>query len=518
MVLKDRLESLYRQLLALDAVYRTQKIVTFRPNPNSKGQNQFFKDQTARIRLALGDNRSGKSVCGVVEAGAHSLGYRPWLPKDDPNYWVRLCDGRKIPVPNIGRIVAQDYQQAIRQNIWAKIQEWWPKGWYTVRCDNRGIPVEITWKNGSKIYLMSDDQDDDVFEGTNGHWFWADEPIGYAKYIGLKRGLIDFNGHCWLTLTPLSQPWIADVIESRANDPDGEVKAYRFLVSDNLREAGGHVDKASVDSFIQDLREDERAVRIGGQWAHLTGRVFPEWRPEPPYWIEPFDIPPTWPRICVIDPHPRKPVAVMWCAISPDNQKYVYRELWDSNLRTIADVAARMKKLEGDEPIAMRLIDPSSHEQERTSGESIRQRFAACGIYTLPAAKKNIQAGLDSIHEGLKLVYDWSEPNLVVFNTCPMVKQNFLRFVWDDYRTSKDRDIKGLRQEVRKTDDDFIAALRYIYQAGATYTMLKRELREQPDDWDLPETSGVNLLTGESSGGRLGSAGISEILANAEQY
>lgn len=514
--LRTKLEELYRQLLALEGAYRTQKIAFFRPNPASAGQKQFFKDQTALIRLCLGDNRSGKSVCGVNEAISHSLGYRPWLPEGHPDYIVRLNNGKPIPVPNMGKIIAQDYQQAIRQNIWPKIQEWAPRGWYKVRKDNRGIPVEIIWKNGSVIYLMSDDQDDDVFEGTAYHWFWADEPIGYRKYTALKRGLIDFGGHCWLTLTPLTQPWIADVIEAKANDPDGQVRAYRFSIYENIKELGGHLDPEAIEGFVSDLRPEEKAVRVGGQWAHLTGRVFKEWLAVPPFWVEPSTLPLMWPRICVIDPHPNKPIAVMWVAINPDNQKFVYRELWDESLRTVADVAKRMKEDEAGEPIAMRLIDPSSHEKERTSGKSVRTKFHECGIWTLPAPKKNINAGLDDIHAALKIQFEWGEPNLVVFNTCPTVKRNFLRFVWDDYRNTKDRDIKGPRQEARKTDDDFIAGLRYIYQSGVTYDMLRRELSVQEDPIDLPHHRGVNVMTGEASGRHFGSAGISEIFTYPE--
>lgn len=513
---QEHLQELYKHLMALEASYRTQKIVHFRPNPASPGQKKFFQDSTASIRLAIGDNRGGKSVCGVVEAVAHSLGYRPWLDPDHPDRIVRLPNGKPIPVPNVGRVIAQDFPQAIKQNIWEKIREWAPAGFYTIRTSNQGIPIEVKWKNGSVWYLMADSQDDLSFEGTRGHWFWVDEPIGYKKFVALRRGLVDFNGHCWMTLTPLTQPWIADIIAERANDPDGEVKMYRFRIEENRTEVGGYLSDEAIKSFVDDLRDDERAMRIGGEWGHLTGRVFKEWKPEAPYWIEPFKVPQTWPRVCIIDPHPRKPVAVTWFAITPDNQKYIYRELFDENLRTIADVSAKIKELEKDEIIGMRLIDPASHQNERTSGKSVRQMFAECGIWTLPAAKYNIEAGIDSIHEALKLRNDWSEPGLIVFNTCPNVKKNFMRFVWDDWKTSKDRDIKGERQEVRKSDDDFIACIRYLFQSGMTYTQLKRESARQEASDPLDDFRGLNMHTGDYIGRYDGSRTESSAFAYPE--
>jgi hypothetical protein len=166
----------------------------------------------------------------------------------------------------------------------------------------------------------------------------------------------------------------------------------------------------------------------------------------------------------------------------------------------------------------MRLIDSSSHENERTSGKSVRTKFHEEGIWTLPAPKKNINAGINDIHDNLKIKYEWSEPSLVVFNTCPTVKRNFLRFVWEDYRTSRDRDIKGPRQEARKTDDDFIAAIRYIYQSGIDYRILARELENQPDPEELEHNAGVNMFTGEISGGYTRSAGVAEAAAYQEWY
>jgi hypothetical protein len=482
---KELLEDLYRRLTAIDAVYTTQKITTFKPLVGSKGQNDFFKDQEANVRLVLGDNRSGKSVVGAVEAWAHSLGYRPWLSKDDPLYIVRLSNGQPIPVPNIGRIIAQDFPQAIKQNIWEKLIEWAPRGWYTVRKNAQGVISEINWKNGSVIYLMADTQDDMAFEGTRGHWFWGDEPFGYKKYVALKRGLVDYSGHCWMTLTPLSQPWIADIIETRAGDPDGKVKSYRFSVYDNIKGEGGHVELEDIQNLRDDLRPDELAARMGGQWMHLTGVVYKQWKPEPPFWIEPFDIPVTWPRVCIIDPHPRKPIAVLWAAVNPDNQWYVYRELYDESLHTVADVAERIKELEGNEPIMARLIDSSSKENERTSGESVWTRFAREGIHTLPAPKRNAQAGYDAIHDALAIRNEWSEPRLMVFNTCPVTKQNFMRFTYETWDSSKQRDLKGERQSYLKHNDDMIDCIRYVFQSYLEYAGLARELKNyEPDPYE----------------------------------
>lgn len=506
----EQLKDLWKDLQALELAHDRSKISFYKPIGQ---QPQFHSADTSSVRLVLGSNRSGKSVAGVVESIANSLGYRPWLPESHPDRIVRLTTGEPIPVPNVGRVIAQNFEQAIVQTIYPKFEEWAPAGQYKVKRDNRGIPKQIIWNNGSIVHFMSNDQDDMAFEGTNGHWVWADEPIDYNKYVGLKRGLVDFSGHMWMTMTPLTQPWIADVIATRANDPDGNVKLFKFSIWDNCVENGGHLRREDIEEFLGDLREEELEARLHGNFLHLAGRVYKQWEPEPPYWVEPFDIPDTWPRVCVIDPHPRKPVAVLWAACNPDGQWFVYRDLYDNRLKTINDVSDKIKELEGwrrgddgswvrgsrAEPVQLRIIDNSAQEQERTSGDTVWKRFAAEGLWCQLAKKRNAQAGYDAIHEALKIHNEWSQPGLVVFNTCQHVKHNFLRFCWDEWQTAKQRDQKGDKQDVRKTDDDFIDCIRYIYQMGLSYRSLRASARKDNDHYtDIHR--GLDVMSGHHVG------------------
>lgn len=506
--LREQLLDVWRDLEALEGAYRGSKVSFYQPIGN---QPEFHAADNCAVRLVLGSNRSGKSVAGVVEAISNSLGYRPWLSEDDPHRVVRLTNGEPIPVPNVGRVIAQNFEQAIVQTIWPKFEEWAPKGQYKIKRDNRGIPKKILWKNGSVIHFMSNDQDDMAFEGTNGHWVWADEPIDYSKYVGLKRGLMDFSGHMWMTMTPLSQPWIADVIANRANEPGSSVRLFKFSIWDNCIDNGGHIRREDIEEFLSDLREDELEARLHGNFLHLAGRVYKEWEPEEPFWVDPLDIPDTWPRVCVIDPHPRKPIAVLWAAVNPDGQWYVYRDLFDPNLRTVSDVSARIKELEGwthsetgewqrgsgAEPVCLRIIDSSANEQERTSGDTIWKRFAAEQLWCAIAKKRNAQAGYDAIHDALKLQREWSEPGLVVFNTCKHVKHDFLNFCYDDWATSKQRETKGDKQDYRKVHDDFIDCIRYIFQMGITYRSLRSQMNKN-SDWYDEEHNGLGMFTGQA--------------------
>lgn len=481
----SEIHDLIREISAIEALYRTNKILFYKPLPKGD-QGRFFLKQKSRVRLVLGSNRSGKTATGAVEAIAHSLGYRPWLPEDHPLRIVRLPNGEPIPVPNIGRVLAQNYRQAVNQTIWPKFQEWAPMHLIKRIVRNaQGIPTEIYWVNGSITYFMSDDQDDMAFEGPNGHWVWIDEPCGQRKYTGLRRGLVDFSGHLWMTMTPLGAFWINEKIVDRAETPGSGVTMMKFSIWDNLVENGGYLEREAVEDFLADLREDELEARLHGNFIQLAGRVYKEWEPRSPYWVAPFDIPPSWPRVCVIDPHPRKPIAVCWLAVSPDNQVFVYRELFDRALVTVEDVAKRIHELERDEdgniePVVTRIIDSSSKDPERTSGTTTLADFWKHGIRCTLAQKRNAQSGYDAIHSALKRgKYEWDEPVLVIFNTCKEVKSNFMNFAFDDWQTSGQRDLLGEKDAIRKTHDDFIDCIRYYYQGNLNYWGLKAHMRQQ---------------------------------------
>jgi len=456
----------------------------------------------------LGSNRSGKTVCGVNEATSHSLGYRPWLPQDHPLRIVRLTNGQPIPVPNVGRIIAQNYEQAIRQTIMVKIDEWAPRQEIDhIEKNTRGIPVGIHWKNGSVMHLMSNDQDDMAFEGPSGHWAWFDEPPERNKYTGISRGLVDYEGHSWLTMTPLTQPWINDVLVSRSGDPDGDIQMFRFSIWDNCTDRGGYLTPEAIRAFLSDLDEREIEARLHGNFLHLAGLVYKEWKPRPPFWVPWQPIPSSWPRVCVVDPHPRKPIAVMWGACSPSNIWYFYRTLFDRSLVTVRDVADKIRHLEGwkneqvpgpnADPVVLRIIDTSAESQERSSdtrGMNIRKKFAEISPFLAhtKAKKDNADFGYDAIHQALKMRYEWDTPGIVVMNTCPQIKQNFMNFCFDEWNTGRLQSKMGDKETYLKTHDDFIDGIRYIFQMGLTYQMLRSMMNQWARQWDSVDDFNFN--------------------------
>lgn len=83
--------------------------------------------------------------------------------------------------------------------------------------------------------------------------------------------------------------------------------------------------------YLEALEGDLGKAWREGEWDLFAGQYFSEWR-HAVHVVEPFKIPTEWRVVLWGDYGYRAPSSVAWVAISPDNQKYVYRELYRSGL------------------------------------------------------------------------------------------------------------------------------------------------------------------------------------------
>ncbi len=76
--------------------------------------------------------------------------------------------------------------------------------------------------------------------------------------MATQRGLIALHGRCWLTATPISEPWLYD--EFIGNDR----KDVFFIIVD-IRD-NPHLTEADIARFELGLTEDEIEARLHGRF------------------------------------------------------------------------------------------------------------------------------------------------------------------------------------------------------------------------------------------------------------
>lgn len=442
---------------------KTQKILEYEPMDKQRALHL----SPAPCRAIFGGNRSGKTTCGGIEFLYHVTGIYPdWYPEE--HRWKGAIKGR---------IIARDYQKGVGEVIIPFFDEWLDPGLVSKTVRNpMGIKVKYILKNGSVFDILTHEQDVEQFEGWKGHIAWFDEPPPRDRYIATLRGLVDYNGRHWLTLTPLTQPWIYDDIYTKADNK------RIFVATVNIRE-NEHLSEESIREFEKALTEEEKEARIHGKFLHLSGLVYKEFDPDI-HVIDPPEIKAGWTRYMAIDPHERTPTAVLWMAVDPNGRHYVYDELSlkDMDIKQIADA---IHAQEGELTAQVRVIDPHMDKDNAIAGGfNVRKELMRHGVFC-ERANSDPMLGKARIRQNLAPRYSTilkkSVPNLFISRYCRNTIYEFQHYIWDDHR--RNRDEYSPKEQPKKKNDHFMDCLRYVYNHNPRYIEQETEDEQQTVGW-----------------------------------
>lgn len=164
-------------------------------------------------------------------------------------------------------------------------------------------------------------------------------------------------------------------------------------------------------SRLMALPERERRALLGGEWDITDGQYFTEWNRER-HVIEPFAVPPEWRRYRTLD-YGLDRLAVLWIAIAPSGDSYVYREYCESSLPISAAARAILEYTDEGESIYATLAPPDLWSRSQESGKSKASIFADCGVQ-FTKTSNNRECGWLAVKELL----GGEEPRLKIFSTC----------------------------------------------------------------------------------------------------
>lgn len=468
----------YLSLLEKEVELRkSKKILFYQPYDKQRS----FHTSACVTRAIFGGNRSGKTTAGGMEFLFHVTGLYPdWYPEK-----LRLNG------PCKGRIAARDFQKGVGEVIIPFLEEWLDMSIVKKKYRNPiGIPVKWELKNGSVFDILTYEQATEQYEGWKGHIAWFDEPPPRDKYIATLRGLVDFRGRNWLTLTPLTQPWIYDDIYTKS---DGKrILAVTTDIRDNP-----HLTPEAIKEFEKSLTQEEKEARLHGRFLHLTGLIYKEFNPDI-HIMEPIEIKPHWTRYFAIDPHERMATACLWMAVDERNNHYVYDELWLKDM-DLEQIAHAIHAQEGDLIPRIRLIDPHmDKENALMGGFNVRSELMRHGIFC-QRAHSDPSLGKSRIKQALKpkfsTLHATEVPQLRVSRACRQTIYEFQHYIWDDHRRLKDE--FNLKEVAKKKNDHFMDCLRYIYNENPRYI----QERDEDEDEIKYEGTYTKYPTKQTSGG-----------------
>lgn len=237
-----------------------------------------------------------------------------------------------------------------------------------------------------------------------------------------------------------------------------------------------HLPEGYLESLMASWSEERIQREIEGSFDAFEGAVYHEFRRDA-HVIQPFVIPPDWPRYIGIDHGLRNPEAWIWVAVGPDGEVYVYREFYETEM-TIQEIVhgkrlsmndwcmgtmARMRYgLPNGDKIVQAVIDPST-KNRKGNGESdwdeyTRQLPADFPLYK---AQNDVQTGIDRVKGYLKVQDKVGKPSLYIFNDCKNLIEEMTQYKYPELRPNQEGK-RAENEKPMKVNDHALDALRYV--------------------------------------------------------
>lgn len=449
-----------RRLALEKARRKVEALRLYEPLPD---QGEFHKS-LAPERLLRGSNRGGKTLPAAVEVARAVTG-------QDPHDKYPKRDGRCFAVGKDGRHCAQVmWRKLSRAGAFKIIRDQYTREWRAYRpwdpCDRARIqetkpapplipprlikkvawdkkvedqPSLIILHNGWEIAFFSS-----LGKPPNGNDIdlgWFDEEIVDPDwYPEVSARLLDRRGRFIWSATPQAgTEQLYNLHEEAERLAEAGAANPRVTEHVILLENNPYIDDDQKKELSDKLSEEDRAVRVGGEFVFLSFKVYPEFTPSA-FICDWFDIPKEWTRYVSVDPG-RQVCAVAFLAVPPPDDPehgkhvYLYDELYIQNCDAEQFGQAMAKKC-GEQDIFEFLIDHQGAQVHDTgSGRSVEEQYSAAlarnkvasivGGTNFTWGIADVEAGVEAFRAWLRDAGDGTRKLRVLRNTCP----NFLHEV-----------------------------------------------------------------------------------------
>lgn len=348
------------------------------------------------------------------------------------------------------------------EHIVPLLQEWVPKKW--LRGGKWDTAWEAKWhilygENGTKIDILTYDQDTTATESVALDGCWMDEEAPHRMWTGTLSRLISTNGFIILTVTPLyKMSWALDEIWRKSGN-DNTIDVFKFSIYDNK-----YLPPQAVAEIVAQWPESERAARENGDFLEFQGLVYKE-LDDQVHFLRDWKLPDYFsPVILAVDPHPRKPTVCVWGVLSANETITCFDEMEVSG--SAKDIVRQIKERERTHkwPTQLRLIDPAANKQISGIGSSLTTlgELQNAGMeFTLA---DNSDVGYTIVHEYLAYNHEqpisaFNRPRLYFTQGAAKSWQYMKSLLWDEYKFGDGKDPK---ERVKDYHKDFPDCVRYI--------------------------------------------------------
>ncbi len=453
-----------------------------------------FSEDPAKSKNIFGGNRSGKTE-GVAD------------------YVTRKAKSKKLKI----WCIAETYQNSIaiqQKKIWELLPK---KDIVYGNYDeiNGFTNRKVLLRNGTLIVFLSYDQRREAFQSDAVDIIWLDEEPPADIFKECKMRLIDRNGEMLISMTSLKG--ITELIEEIFDDYDVIESQFAPLVNRDLprvAEKNGvrfymlwttdnpHIDQERLAQEIKFMTTEELLCRIYGMPINMSGKIYMTFNRKIHVIQDEMQMPEgSYSLYHILDPHDRKPWAMIWVAVHQTGTAYQIDEYPNKNFnemlyddKTYDDYAelirakdAQWCEVFGVKEIEKRILDPNFGNKtvqlaKRQSGKSSttpKKELLARGFYFHDATD-----ALEAGHLAVRQWLHWEEkngeiivqPKYFILERCHNTIRHLSRYSRKDIEAS-DGDIKDNAKPMEKYKD-FADCVRYGIMDGLRYIQEVKQKQE----------------------------------------
>jgi len=316
------------------------------------------------------------------------------------------------------------------------------------------------------------DQKRKSFQGTEQDVIWLDEECDLGIYAECLLRTMTTNGLVMCTFTPLLG--LSETVLSfmpGGKIPEDFSKTGKYVVNATWDDAP-HLTEQQKTELLTSIPPYQRDARSKGIPQLGAGAIYPI--AEDDITIEPFEIPPSWPKCYALDVGWNRTAALWGAWDQQSDVVYLFSEHYRGEAEPIIHaegIKARGEWIPG-------VIDPAARGRSQKDGTRLVDEYIALGLH-LSYADNSVESGL------LNVWQRFSTGKLKVFNSL----RNFLA----EYRIYR-RDEKG---KIVKENDHLMDDVRYLCMSGLSISTTAPPENYQIWDSDRQsQTDTVDNVTG----------------------
>lgn len=366
-------------------------------------QRDILNDKN-RFKVAVVHRRAGKTVLGLLMM---LIG----CARPNRRYWY----------------IAPTYRAA-KMIAWEELKHLLPPA-----AKINEVELSAIFPNGSRIELKGAENPDALRgAGLNGvvlDEFSEQQPKLWTEIV--LPMLADHRGWAFIVGTPKGKNRFYELYQD-AKTKDGW-KSWLYKASDT-----NIIGASELQQLRESMAPEEYQQEFECSFLTYAGLVFKEFDPA----FHTFKVPQVqfgtdWGRYIGIDFGYRDPTAIVWVAVSPQKDFYIYRE-WYKTEQTLTDVKEAILNMTGQEQIRARIGDSARPD-------SIEQ-LNRWGVATMPSEKgqNSVVDGINMLKSLFKIDGYTHKPKLYIAESCPELIRELKLYAYKEPEDGKPMDEKPI--------------------------------------------------------------------------